>query len=643
MENLLIHAKNRGFRILKVLALLLLTFNFAFATIPPDRAQNARMLINLLDYIGKDYLNAVKVGQIVNEYEYQEMLEFARQSKEFYADLVNEGDERDSLLLEFDLLQNYISNKEESEIISNLAAKLKREIIALNLVKISPDRWPDLASGKNLFMAQCSSCHGINGDGKGEAAKGLEPAPTNFTDKEVMHGFSPFQAYNVIQTGIPGTSMISYSNLSEEEVWDLAFYINSIPFGAKETNNQEPSIALSDVSSLSNSELAEKYNLNDSDLETIRLFVQNTTSTPLSIARQFLNASLNSYKNGDVEEARNYSLKAYLEGIEPVEHRIKASDNSLVNDLERSMMGIRTAIQNQKPVDEIEGLTKEAYANIDRAEEIIGGQNNSIGFTAFMSASILLREGLEAFLIIIAIIGILRSMQADKAVRWVHSGWIVAVGIGVLSWFFTDQLISWGAQSRELMEGGIALFAVFVLLYIGFWMHRKTEMSRWKIFVEDKVKGLVKRNNLIGLAVFSFLVVFREAFESVIFLSSWSLESGKENEAGIWSGVAIAATLLVLISWAILKFINRIPLRQFFLYFSLVVVFMAMILAGEGVHALQESGFSTVTSLPVNIRLGALGIYPTLETLGAQVIVFVLVIVLWKVNAASMKPKETAK
>jgi high-affinity iron transporter len=139
------------------------------------------------------------------------------------------------------------------------------------------------------------------------------------------------------------------------------------------------------------------------------------------------------------------------------------------------------------------------------------------------------------------------------------------------------------------------------------------------------------------------MVVFREAFESVIFLSSWSLESGKENEAGIWSGVAIAATLLVLICWTLLRFINRIPLRQFFVYFSLVVVFMATILAGEGVHALQESGYSTVTSLPFNLRLGVFGIYPTIETLLAQFAVIGLVIFLWKLNLGSSKVKKPAK
>jgi high-affinity iron transporter len=615
---------------------------YSKANVTPDTAQNARMLINLLDYIGKDYSNAVQDGQIINEYEYEEMLEFSRQSKFFYGEISESVPRQDSLNNQFDSLLQMIVEKSDSKFIAELAAQIKREILALNLVEISPDIWPSVIAGQKLYMAQCSSCHGEKGDGKGLGTAGLEPAPTNFTDVEIMNAFSPFQAYNVIQTGIPGTSMISYSELNDKEIWDLAFYINSIQFEEK-NNHQNPEIPLAEVSSLTNNELTKKYNLDEEDVRALRLFVPSQSMSALAIARQYLDATVESYRKGEKEEARNNSLKAYLEGIEPVEHRIKASDNSLVNKLEKSMMDIRSAIYQNKDVKEIESLTLIAYANIEKADEIISGQKNSIGFTAFMSASILLREGLEAFLIIIAIISILRSMQANKAVRWVHSGWITAVVVGIGSWFFTDQLISWGAQSRELMEGAIALFAVFVLIYIGFWMHRKTEMSRWKIFVEEKVKGLVKRNNLIGLAVFSFMVVFREAFESVIFLSSWSLESGKENEAGIWSGVAIAATLLVLICWTLLRFINRIPLRQFFVYFSLVVVFMATILAGEGVHALQESGYSTVTSLPFNLRLGVFGIYPTIETLLAQFAVIGLVIFLWKLNLGSSKVKKPAK
>jgi len=633
---------SKAFLLTLVLAIMLGFKGMATPNLPPDREQNARMLINLLDYIGKDYINAVSDGKVINSYEFDEMQEFAEKSLFYYEEITKDGQYgNDTLRANFGKLKSLVQAKSDPKIITAVSASLKKEILKFNLVQIAPENWPDLAAGRKIFLMQCSACHGVNADGKGEAGVGLNPLPTDFTDHNLMNDFSPFQAYNVIQTGIPGTSMISYAQLTDEEVWNLAFYINSVSYGepGEKRIKTQPSVALTEAAALTDNELIVKYDLDPEGIKGLRQYSVNPSeNSPLKLAKRYLNKANEAYEKGDIESARNLALKAYLEGIEPVENRINASDNKLVGELEKSMMGIRTAIGDKVTLDELRSLTDIAGENIDRAEEVIGGQKSSIGFTAFMSASILLREGLEAFLIIIAIIGILRSVQADNAVRWVHSGWISAVLVGVASWFFTDQLINWGARNRELMEGLIALFAVTVLLYIGFWMHRKTEISRWKTFVEDKVKGLVKRNNLIGLAVFSFLVVFREAFESVIFLSSWSLESGKENQAGVWSGVAIAATLLVIISWALLRFFNKIPLRQFFLYFSIVVVFMAIILAGEGIHALQESGYSTVTSMPLNARFGMLGIYPTWETVAGQLLTLALAVILWRAN--SMKKKS---
>jgi high-affinity iron transporter len=189
------------------------------------------------------------------------------------------------------------------------------------------------------------------------------------------------------------------------------------------------------------------------------------------------------------------------------------------------------------------------------------------------------------------------------------------------------------------MEGLIALFAVLVLLYLGFWMHGKTESSKWKEFVETRIKTLLNKNNMIGLGAFSFVVVFREAFESVLFLSSLTADGATSSKLGVFLGFLVSAVVIFAIAWAILKWFKRLPISKVFLYSSIVVLALAFVLAGQGIHAIQEGGFLSINSFPINIRFSALGLYPTYESLLTQLGILGVIIVLWKVSSRKTSAK----
>src|SRR5690606_32897597 len=103
--------------------------------------------------------------------------------------------------------------------------------------------------------------------------------------------------------------------------------------------------------------------------------------------------------------------------------------------------------------------------------------------------------------------------------------------------------------SREILEGSIALFAAALLLYIGFWLHSKSEIGKWTAFVKERVHKLLHGGNMLGLALFSFFVVFREAFESVLFLSALNLEVEAANKPAIGLGVLVAFVAVLILSW----------------------------------------------------------------------------------------------
>lgn len=598
----------------------------------------ARMVINLMDYISKDYPMAAKDGEVVNEFEFAEMNEFVNNAIAYF-DLLQADAHLDSAIrLEIVRLKTLIETKSSAAEVAVQADEVKHQIILLNLVQNAPTTWPNLKNGALLFAENCASCHGLQGRGDGAAGAALQPKPTNFTDQQIMRGVAPFQAYNTVRLGIEGTSMRAYEELTDEQVWDISFYIISLQHGGPNDNEHETELSLEKLASLSDEELVEQ--LSPELTAAVRTNPHPTTAakSEIDIARTLLNECLEAYKLGEYENAQSLALEAYLKGVEPIEPRIKASDNTLFVDLESGMMQIRSSIQKRVDLETMTSDVAQAMALLDQCEIILASENRGTAMTAFITISILIREGLEAFFVILAILSVLRSLNEPKAARWIHGGWIAAVVMGVVGWFFAGTLMSLSAASRELMEGLIALGAVVVLLYLGFWLHGKSEASRWKAFVETRIKKLLSQNNMIGLGFFSFVVVFRESIESVLFLSSLASDGRAESSMGVLIGFIISAVALFFIAWAMLRWFKKLPIAKVFLYSSMIILALAFVLAGQGAHALQEGGFFNVSSFPFNIRISALGIYPTYETIATQLLSLICIAILWRWNNRKSLP-----
>lgn len=614
-------------------------------------ARDSRMLVNLLEYIGQDYPNAVEKGEVINDYEYREMKEFTGRAKRMFkklsgvkrvADKMKAGDSLDieNTLTE---LQKHIQEKSDKKKILELASKVKKKVLSWGIFKLTPLQWPDIAKGKDLYRMHCANCHGKEGKGDGPAAHTLDPPPTDFL-AHVPGDFSPFRVFNVVRLGIEGTGMQPLNHLSDKEVWNVAFYLNSLPYRenyASKTGELEKvfsevkeKVSLEEVAQSSGKELYAKVKGDEEEklkkVASIRLHRPgNEKESHLTLALNNLDDALRHYKNKKFSLARSKAISAYLEGVEPVEQQLKATAPDLVAEIENRMAKVRTAISKKRSLGEVSGLIGAAKTTLHKADKLLSEQKLSYWLSFILSSSILLREGLEALLIIVAILSVLRSLQARRAARWVHGGWIIALGIGIAGWFFTDWLVAMGASNRELMEGAGALIAVGMLLYIGFWFHSKTEINKWQAFIKGKVNKLLQNKNMLGLGVISFIVVFREAFESVLFISALNLEVEESAKSSLLAGAIASAILIALIAWLILRFSKNIPVRKLFRYSAVTMGILAIVLAGQGIHALQESGLLSITAMPVNIRLGMLGIFPTIETVIAQLISLVASVVLF--------------
>lgn len=189
--------------------------------------------------------------------------------------------------------------------------------------------------------------------------------------------------------------------------------------------------------------------------------------------------------------------------------------------------------------------------------------------------------------------------------------------------------MSFGSQNRELIEAIGSVVAVIILVYVGFWLHNKTEAKKWQHFVNTRITGLLDEKKMFGLAFISFIVVFREAFESILFLSSMQLQVDEASRSGVWMGAVSAIIAVIFIAFLLLRFSTHIPVRKLFQYSSVIIMILAIVLAGQGIHAFQEAGLISVTSIPINFHSGVLGIFPTAETYAAQILVALIVLFMW--------------
>src|SRR5262249_18443170 len=177
----------------------------------------------------------------------------------------------------------------------------------------------------------------------------------------------------------------------------------------------------------------------------------------------------------------------------------------------------------------------ELEANLDQASQILARDDSLSGYyySFVNSALIILREGLEAALILAAILALLRVMGASEAIRYIHLGWILALIAGGLTWIITQTVLTISGQHRESMEGFISLFAAVALFYVGYWLHTRTEAKRWQAFIQDKVKHVLSSKKIFGLVGISFFAVYREAFEVVLFYQALWLQNESNRGAVI--------------------------------------------------------------------------------------------------------------
>ncbi len=246
-----------------------------------------------------------------------------------------------------------------------------------------------------------------------------------------------------------------------------------------------------------------------------------------------------------------------------------------------------------------------------------------------------MREGLEALLVVVAMLAFLRKAERGDMLRYVHAGWVGALAMGAVTWAIATYFVSISGASREVTEGLSSLFAAVVLLSVGMWMHQKSMAGAWQKYLHDKLSAALSRKSAWFMFGLSFIAVYREVFETILFYAAlW--EQG--NHDAVLGGLVSGAVVLVIIAMALLRFSARLPIGKFFTWSSALVALLAVVLTGKGIAALQEAGWLDAWAFN-GPRIDLLGIYPSLQGVGAQLLMAALVLCgfWWNARVARVK------
>jgi high-affinity iron transporter len=622
---------SRAARAARLFPVLLTMLLVAFATPAPAQGNDAQTAWRLLDYLSVDYAGAVSGGKVVSESEYAEMREFSGSVAERLSALPT-NPAKPALRAASGKLRAAIERKAPADEVAAIARQLGRDLLKAYPVPLGPKTIPDAELGTRLYAQDCASCHGIEGRADTPMARQLDPPPIAFADRARASERSPFALYQVIDQGLEGTAMASFAHLPADQKWALAFHVAGLAYppalAAEGKRIWESDAALRQavpnldaLSGLSEQALARQLGSADKAAAVIAYLRANPAavdatapSSPLATGRQLLQQSHAAYQAGDRAHARDLALAAYLDGFEPVEAVLGARDGSIVARVETAMGGLRAAIARGADPADVGARINAISALFDEAEAALAPDQESAVSTFIGAFTILFREGLEALLIVVGMLAFLRKGGRAEMTRPVHFGWTSALVAGGLTWWAATGLIEVSGASRELTEGFGSLLAAAVLLFVGIWMHGKSRADEWQRYIKHKVGHALSRKSGWFLFMLAFIAVYREVFETILFYAAMAQQHAQALVGGALAGGAALAVIAV----TMLKFSQRLPIAKFFAYSSALVAVLAVVLAGKGVAALQESGMVGVDPVSWAPRIPMLGIFPTGQGLIVQ-------------------------
>ncbi|MCE0495694.1 FTR1 family iron permease [Vibrio salinus] len=338
-----------------------------------------------------------------------------------------------------------------------------------------------------------------------------------------------------------------------------------------------------------------------------------------------ISESIEKYKNGNVKAAIGSVQDAYFDLFEAsgMENAVGAHDSAMKTQLEGYFTHLVSLMKAGADVQEMNNQREALHSDLTQSSDLLSENNHGLWAMLLASLTIILREGLEALLIVAAITSYLVKNNFQDKLYIIKNSVVVGliasvITAGLFQWLFTNS-----GASRELLEGFTMLIAVVVLFSMSYWLLSKVEAHQWKKYLENKISLSLTTGSIIGLWFASFLAVYREGAETVLFYYALGADADTQGLIGIFTGLVIGILLLVIIFYLMRHSVVKLPLKPFFLFTGGFMYLMAFVFAGKGILELVEGKLFQPTLITWAPQFSLLGIYPYIETLTPQIILVI--------------------
>ena len=341
-----------------------------------------------------------------------------------------------------------------------------------------------------------------------------------------------------------------------------------------------------------------------------------TTSSNLTLKDgiDLLKKALTQFQAGQDSEAAA-TMKEFITIWPTIEGSVSTTNPSLY-----------TKVESESPVIMVKGKDSEYQEKLSSLIAELSQIDTSASYNAFDAMLILLREGVEALLIVMALVTTLKAAKMRKELKWVYGGASAGIVASLLIAYILQIAFPavTSGTNREIIEGAVGIFAVIMMILIGIWLHSKSSVKKWNAFMESQMQTVTKTGSFLSMFALSFLAVFREGAETILFYVGIL---PRISSFDFVLGISLALSVLVVIAFVMNKASQFFLPHKVFFILTWMIYALAFKMTGVSIHALQLTNMipnHLISGIPT---IDILGIYPSLEGLAGQAL-FILVVIL---------------
>lgn len=353
----------------------------------------------------------------------------------------------------------------------------------------------------------------------------------------------------------------------------------------------------------------------------------------IDFIRATLQEMMAHYEMGDYNSAYAAARTAYLDSYEYIEIPLRPIDPDFTLEVEYQFAQLRNLLKQQASHDEVREVVVDIERSLDESERLVTGSGQVAPLIAFSASfAIIFREGLESVLILGAILMYLEASRNTRLKPYVYYGIVAGIVATGITWVVASYIIEISGADRELIEAIAALSATGVLFYVSFWILNKIEHKKWMEFIKAKVWQATTTGSVMVFVMLAFFTIYREGFETVLFYQAM-FGFARYMEAYVGMGFIVGMASLLIIYFVMRRLGRRLPLRVLFGLTMGIGAYLSIAFLGNAVRELQvldivpyTNMLGTIPRLDINMATTT-GIYPTLETVVAQIILLCVYLV----------------